>query len=123
MSSSMQWLTLGYHSEAWQHIESGLCVITAVEVANDNDGIDRGPEYHISVSRRVERCSSADALWVRSEFGMLDAEEDNHVPNGKVRNFLKPVADKFIGMECACKDEEPVIREDKGDYIWRGITK
>lgn len=120
-----QWATLGYAAESWAHPESRLCVITAVEVATDADGIDRGPEYHVSMSQQstrgtVERCSSADALWILGQFDLTDAEEDNHVPNGKVRNWWRPVADRFVGLECACKDNEPAMREDKGDYVWRG---
>lgn len=115
-------VTLGYAGEAYCHPESGLFVITAVEVADDGDGIEKGPEYHVSVSRDGQRCSGSDALWVQAEFGMLDAEEDNHVPNGRVRNFWRPVADRLIGLECPCKAGEPTMKEDKGDYIWRGVT-
>lgn len=115
-------VTMGFTGEAYFHPESIIYVITAVEVAKDADGIDRGPEYHVSMSKDRRRCTAADALWVQAVFGMLDAEEDNHVPNGVVRNFWRPVADKFVGMDCACKDAEPVMREDKGDYIWRGVS-
>lgn len=122
------WATLGYASSAWFHGESNLAVISAVEVAKDADNIDRGPEYHVSISKQIPgsstgRCSSADALWVIAQFGLTDAEEDNHVPSGKVRNFWRPVADKLVGLECACKEQETAIREDKGDYIWRGANK
>ena len=48
--------------------------------------------------------------------------EDNHVPGGFVRNFWRPVADRFSGYECACVATEPAIVEDKGDFVWRGIT-
>lgn len=115
------WVTLGFAGEAYRHRSAGLSVISAVEVAKDADGIDRGPEYHISVSRHGERCSSADARKVLADFGMDGGEEDNHVPGGKVRNFWRPVADRFVGLECACKDQEPAIVEDKGDYVWRGV--
>lgn len=119
------WATLGFTGETWIHLENRLQVISAVEVANDGDGIDKGPEFHVSISTwrggTTARCSSADALWVLGQFDLLDAEEDNHVPNGMVRNFWRPVADKLVGIECACKDAEPAMREDKGDYIWRGV--
>lgn len=68
------------------------------------------------------RCTSADALWVLAEFDLLDAKEDNHVPGGKVRNWWRPVADHLSGYECPCTDEEPAVRENKGDYVWRGVT-
>lgn len=118
------WVTLGFAGERWLHMETRLQVISAVEVAGDADGVDKGPEYHVSISSwdasGTKRCTSADAIWVLVQFDLIDAEEDNHVPNGLVRNFWRPVADKLVGIECGCKDAEPAVREDKGDYIWRG---
>lgn len=113
--------TLGFAGEAWIDPQRGFSVISAVEVAKDKDGIDRGPEYHISIGRTdATRASSADAQDVLREFGLDGAEEDNHVPHGMVRNFWRPVADHLVGIECACKADEPAMREDKGDYVWRG---
>lgn len=115
------WVSLGYEAERWFHPASNLCVISAVEVAMDKDGIDRGPEYHVSISKGGRRrCSSQEARQVLKQFAIEGAEEDNHVPYGIVRNFWLPVAEGFIGMECACKESEPAIVEDKGDYVWRG---
>lgn len=119
-----QWATLGFAGEAWTHLTSGLTVISAVEVAKDADGIDRGPEYHLSISYRAsdgstQRCSSNEANEVLRQFDLDGAEEDNHVPHGMVRNFWRPVADHLVGMECACKAQESAIRENKGDYVWR----
>lgn len=115
--------TMGYAAQAWSHPQSGLIVISAVEVAADKDGIDRGPEYHISVSKDVNgkkvRCDSNEARWMLAQFGCDGAKEDNHVPGGFVRNFWRTVAENLVGMECACKEDEPAIREDKGDFIWR----
>jgi hypothetical protein len=118
-----QWVTMGYAGEAWMH-RGGLFVISAVEVAKDKDGVDRGPEYHISVSQcvrggRNKRCSSSTALWVLAAFDLIEAKEDNHVPDGVVRNFWRPVADRLVGLECGCKQKEPAILLDKGDYVWR----
>lgn len=113
---------LGYPVEAWQH-EGGLFVLSAVEVARDPGQPELGPEYHLSVSLAGERCSLADALWTLNAFGLSDAKEDNHVPNGKVRNFWRPVADNLSGYECHCVADEPAIRENKGDFVWRGITR
>jgi hypothetical protein len=115
-------VTLGFSGKAYGNRARGLYVISAVEVAKDADGIDRGPEYHLSISRDGHRCSSADARAALADFGMDGGEEDNHVPGGKVRNFWRPVADCFVGLECACKANEPAIIEDKGDYVWRGVT-
>lgn len=114
--------SLGYESQTWMNTALGLYVISAVEVAQDKDGIDRGPEYHISISKagkRLSRCTSDEARYVLRAFGLDGAEEDNHVPNGIVRNFWRAVAEPLIGLECACKAEEPAIVEDKGDFVWR----
>lgn len=123
-----KWVSLGYLAKAWYHPGQHIGVISAVEVARDADGIDRGPEYHISISKRIPngtatgepvRCSRQEALTTLVHFDLLDAEEDNHVRHGVVRNFWRPVADRFVGLECACKDAEPAVVEDKGDYVWR----
>lgn len=114
------WVTLGFAGVMWEQPHYGIRVISAVEVAKDADGIDRGPEYHISISKtNGRRCPMQDAQQVLVQFDLAGAEEDNHVPHGIVRNFWRPVADRFVGMECACKADEPAIREDKGDYVWR----
>jgi len=116
-----QWVSMGYEANLWLHPASGLIVISAVEVAVPEPGEKPlGPEYHLSISRAGERCTSKEAAWVLQQFGAEGATEDNHVPNGKVRNFWRPVADHLIGQTCPCQDEEPAMREDKGDYVWRG---
>lgn len=106
----------------WFHARHGLCVLSAVEVATDKGGFSRGPEYHISISRHgadgtPQRASSDETTWVLREFGMAGAEEDNHVPHGRVRNFWLPVNESQIGNECPCKDEETAVVD--GDYVWR----
>lgn len=111
----------GYPYEIWAHDANGLGVISAVEVAAEGPGTAAlGPAYHISVSAFGARCSSADAVWTLAQFDCADALEDNHVPNGRVRNFWRYVADSLSGRVCACADAEPEIREDHGDYVWRG---
>jgi hypothetical protein len=105
----------------WAHDANRIGVISAVEVAAEAPGMPPlGPAYHVSVSRFGERCTSGDALWVLAQFDLLDAKEDNHVPSGKVRNFWRYVADDLSGHQCACVEVEPAIREDRGDYVWRG---
>lgn len=118
--------TLGYPSRAFWFLPRNLFVISAVEVASDGK-IAKGPEYHISISKPVrpgvmKRCDSNEARWVLDQFGLDGAEEDNHVPGGKVRNFWRPVANSLVGLECECKEDEPAIIEDKGDFVWRSIT-
>lgn len=114
---------LGFPYEVWAHDEHGIGVITAVEVARDPGQPELGPEYHVSISAFGQRCSAADALWTLAQFDLSDAKEDNHVPSGKVRNFWRPVADRLSGYDCPCVADEPAIREDKGDFIWRGTTR
>lgn len=113
---------MGYATRAYAH-RDGFLVLSAVEVAADKDGIDRGPEYHLSFSKEVAgfkvRCDTNDTDWLLKAFGLEGAEEDNHVPHGFVRNFWRAVAEPLVGMECACKEDEPTIRENKGDFIWR----
>ena len=113
---------LGYPNQTWYHYQTGLLAISAVEVATDPAQPSLGPEYHLSISAAGARCSTADALWVLAQFDLSDAKEDNHVPHGRVRNFWRPVADHLSGYECHCVNDEPAVREDKGDYVWRGVT-
>jgi hypothetical protein len=114
---------LGYGGEMWAYPPQHLCVISAVEAPRDPGQLDLGPQYHVSVSRNQQRCNRNEARFAMKAFGMLDAEEDNHVPGGFVRNFWMPVADRFVGYVCPCVDDEPAMVEDKGDFVWRGITK
>ena len=114
---------LGYPVEAWAHPANGLFVLSAVEKPDPQPGeMDLGPKYHLSISKNGLRCSSADAVWVLAQFDLIDAKEDNHVPSGRVRNFWRPVADHLSGYECPCQDSEPAIREDRGDFVWRGVS-
>lgn len=115
-----------YPITEWWHAGHRLYVLSAVEVATDADGLNRGPEYHLSISKQTDpptmplRCSADEGQWVLTEFGALDGwEEDNHVPNGKVRNYWRAVAENMVGRECACKDSEPVIVE--GDFEHRPL--
>lgn len=107
---------------AFFHDGASLGVLSSVEFIDD--GKVDGPEYHLSISRQhrtlgTKRCSSNEARWALVQFGVPEAVEDNHVPNGVVRNFWRPVADPMVGRECLCVAEENAIREDKGDYVWR----
>lgn len=118
--------SFGFPCRAYFHDKTGLFVMSAVEVVKDGK-LNKGPEYHISVSRQTmagpTRCDSNAAKWALDQFKLDGAEEDNHVPSGVVRNFWRPVATDLIGLECECKAEEPAVREDKGDFVWRGITE
>ncbi|WP_367154692.1 hypothetical protein [Methylomonas sp. HYX-M1] len=117
-----QFDNLGYPAALFIHPETGLTVISAVEVPATEPGAEPlGPEYHISISKYGQRCTSQEAKWVLRQFKLEDAEEDNHVPSGKVRNFWRPVADRLSGYQCPCKASEPAMVEDKGDFVWRGV--
>jgi len=110
-----------YPIQGWSHV-SGIYCLSAVEVADEEGRPKLGPEYHLSISMHGNRCTSAEAAFALHAFDLEDAKEDNHVPSGKVRNFWRPVADNLSGHECPCKDEEPAMIEDKGDYVWRGVS-
>lgn len=110
--------SMGYPSEAWQH-KDGLCVISAVEVMADEN---KGPEYHVSVSKwGKSRADTNECNWVLAQFQLEGSEEDNHVVSGIVRNFWRTVAEPLIGLECECKEYEPKICENKGDFVWRPV--
>lgn len=111
---------LGYPISAWIHPSAGLFVLSAVEATLEPGGAELVPYYHLSISAHGVRCSSALALFALASFDLSDAIEDNHVPHGRVRNFWRPVADRLSGMQCKCIESEPAIKEDKGDFIWRG---
>lgn len=131
---SAQWICMGdvrdvlrsdFPVMAYQHPAHFLQVFSAVEVVNDpKEPVKKGPEYHISICRRVgggapSRCSSAEASWVLDQFGLDGWEEDNHTPGGQARNFWRPVAEPLVGIECECKDAENVLVE--GDYTSRPL--
>lgn len=120
-----QQVSMGYAANGWSY-EQTFLVISAVESVTPELGeIDKGVEYHISISKDVNgkksRADSNECEWILEQFGLAGSEEDNHVPHGFVRNFWRPVADNLVGLECSCKDNEPAIRENKGDFIWRPI--
>ena len=115
-------LEAGYPVECWTHPD-GTGTYSAVEYAVDPGSPDIGPEYHLSISYRGGRIPSEGAQWVLAQFGLEDAKEDNHTPGGWVRHFWRPVADHLSGYECPCVDDEPAIREDRGDFVWRGLTR
>lgn len=116
-------ISMGFECHVWSHVSRGFLVLSAVEVAKDPDDIDKGPEYHISMSKHGGRCTRNEARYITKAFGMSDATEDNHVPGGIVRNYWMPVNENIVGHQCPCVDNEPAMVEDKGDYIWRGVTR
>lgn len=110
-----------YALEYWYNRGHEVQVLSSIEVVS-GEGPDR-PEYHVSISAlpwmgRVKRCSEWLARWVLKEFEFTDYTQDNHVPNGIVRNYWRPVAENTSPI-CHCVETEPKIVEDKGDFIWR----
>lgn len=112
--------------ERWFHKAMRFSVLSAVEAVEDPEKAkEQRPEYHISICRldqslhpaRVDSATALDVLRMFEAEGFL---EDNHVPHGKVRNFWRPVAGDYVGQRCQCEGEEPTIREDRGDFVWRG---
>jgi hypothetical protein len=77
--------------EIWIHPQSGLFAIADVEICA---GESAGPSatYRLSVGITGARCGAAETLWALTEFGLLDAKEDDFCPQGKVRNFSLLVA-------------------------------
>lgn len=102
-----------------------IAIYSAVEVVEYVDRSGFGPHYHVSMSKvipgsRIERVSLDQAMMLINRFGK-GFLEDNHVPNGKVRNFWRPVAERLIGEECPCVEEELAIQE--GDFTWRWTNR
>lgn len=117
-------LKSSYPVVSWWYEPRRLYVLSAVEVAMDGDGLHKGPEYHVSVSRqtpdlRPERCSAEEGAFVLAAVGLDGWEEDNHVPGGRVRNYWRPVAENMVGRECACKETEHLVVE--GDFEYRPL--
>lgn len=107
---------------AWNYSAENIFAIIAVEFIDD--GKVDGPEFHLSISHPISpgvvgRVNRNDSRWVLRQFGMEGSKEDNHVPDGKARNFWLPVAKSMIGRECPCVETENAIVEDRGDYVWR----
>lgn len=106
----------------WDHHVHRLRVLSSVEPILEG-GITN-PQYHLSISAegtpgRPAPASAAQALWVVGQFGMEGGEEDNHVPDGVVRNWWRPVADRLVGKECECFELENV--QVVGDFVRRPL--
>ena len=103
----------------------GISILSAVEVVADEPGGEEFVQYHISVSGfdrsdTILRLSKTIADAAIAAFGVDGFEVDNHVPNSKVWNYWRHVADPLVGKECACVKDEKLIVE--GDYPWRPVS-
>lgn len=106
---------MGFPAERYLS-KHGHIAITAVETPQDDHNEDLGPEYHVSISKYGGRVPADEIPELLKTFDMEGADEDNHT-GGIARHFWKPVAEKYHGYVCACKETETAITE--GDYVWR----
>jgi len=97
----------------------GHVAISAVETP-EQEHEQMGPEYHVSISKNGARVSADEIPELLRIFDMLGADEDNHAA-GIARHFWLPVADKYAGYVCPCKETEHAITE--GDYVWRPLAE
>jgi hypothetical protein len=89
----------------------GIIALSSIHV------IDGKEQYHLSFSDQGERLPAGVMEAILRQWGALAFEEDNHVPNGKVRNFWWIVG-RDLPQICPCKNEEEP-HEEEGGYVWR----
>lgn len=116
------WEPRGTHGTAERWVSGGICVLSDVHWLADH-GEPLHPEFHLSVSYNGGRAGRQAVRKVLRDFGMENASEDNHVPDGFVRNFWRHVNDAEHHV-CPCQETEPaietVIRGDDPDlFVWR----
>lgn len=105
------WRELGYdprsHAVVYQRGKLRvLSSITIMELPQQPEGTV-GPTFHVSVSMAGAPVPDRELMRVRRDFGMLDAEEDNHHP-GVARHLMMP-KDPRYRVTCECKVDEEVI--------------
>ena len=95
-------------------------VVSSLDDAQLPDGSgERGPQWHVSISRAGKRARPEDVSIALRAFGLVGAEEDNHHP-GVARHYWLPV-DPARRVACECKANEETIREADG-YEWTNPT-
>lgn len=125
-ADTSRWPAQPYAIERWYNRAHETQILSSIEIILPEGARESRPEYHISVSglkhlaTKNYRCSDSRARWVLKQIGLDGWFEDNHVPHGLVRNFWRPVGEPHVGEVCPCVNEEPAVREMKGDYVWRG---
>lgn len=107
------WRPRGWHAHAkgfmWENC-FGVRAISSISLVYGK------PQYHVSFSDNGKRIGITFMEAVLKQWRITDFEEDNHVPNGKVRNYWKPFDPE--AKECRCKETEPP-HEETGGYVWR----
>lgn len=112
------WTLIGWEPNAEGFKYENSMGATAVSSVHEIEG---KPQWHVSFSHRGERIPQGWMEALLRQWGLEGWDEDNHVPNGRVRNYWRPVstADPLV---CPCKaNEEPF--EEHGGYIWRLDSK
>lgn len=103
-------LTIGPFTATAYVTLDGNAVLSAVEAP------DGKPEYHVSVSRAGAVASDELVSQVRRDFGMEEAQEDNHGP-GVVRHLWLAVEPVDRKPDCHCVNEAPAGED--GPRVWR----
>ena len=94
----------------------GLAVSSALHNAEYPDKSGVGPQYLIAISAKGNtRPTDQECNQVLADFGMSEADEDNHYP-GSTRQFWQPL-DPEKRQACHCKEAELTITEQDG-YQW-----
>ncbi|MCZ6868051.1 MAG: hypothetical protein O7G84_00945 [Gammaproteobacteria bacterium] len=88
-------------------VKSELC-----EAEYPDGSGDVGPQWMISVSYKRRRPTDKQLRKALRAFGMVGAEEDNHMP-GSTRQFWLPV-DPSRRVDCECKVTEDLVVELDG---------
>jgi hypothetical protein len=84
--------------QKWEHVGEQVIAISSL------DRTTNGEEFHVSVTLAGRRCNDAKLAFVRAEFDMAEAEEDNHLPQGQARHLWLNV-DPSRRKPCECKHE------------------
>lgn len=110
----------------WTNPELMASVLSSVDFVDEPEP---SLQWHVSITRigQAGPLVADDALvrTVLEDFDMSvareRAEEDNHVPFGKARNFWLPVPEHLRGVPCPCKASETPHR--RGAYTWRDVPQ
>lgn len=103
---------------AWK--SGSIRVLSELIIAELPDGSGlAGPQWLVSVSANQARPTDVVMKRVRRDFGIRDAEEDNHTPGFSRALFL--CVDPAQRRLCECKITETVITEPDG-YQWSNPT-
>ena len=108
-----------WSEKGWVEVANGLMFENAmgVRAISAVQMVDGKPQWQVSFSHMGARIPSGWMEALLKQWDIEEFDEDNHVPNGKVRNYWKPF-DSLTPTVCPCKDKEPPT-EEEGGYVWR----